>query len=296
MQTIDTIQKYFNFSSEDQKNLTLLGEILLPASDQFADEFYNYLIQNRETASFFKSDEAIKRRKDTFKQWFEDLFTTQYDNRYLQRLQRIGKVHVKINLRSYFVDASMSFIRNMCRQRVAAHINDSAAQEELLATLHKALDINLSVITSSFQEEKFQKAFISERLESNIVNVAGRLLHGLNLALMLGLLILGVGVVSLLAHDIIYAFSGEFEYGVIKALGSLLLLWMMIELLHTEIEHLQGGKFQVRIFVEIALVAFIRKLFVASFKYDETIAFVLMLSGLLVLGIVYYIVAKMEQK
>ena len=126
--------------------------------------------------------------------------------------------------------------------------------------------------------------------------MAERLLHGLNLFLTIGLLLLGVGVVALLGHDIFKAVTGNLEYGLIRALGSLLVLWMMIELLHTEIEHLQGGKFHVRIFVELALVAFIRKIFVASFESKEPTSFMLLLGALLVLGIVYFIVARVESQ
>jgi uncharacterized membrane protein (DUF373 family) len=56
--------------------------------------------------------------------------------------------------------------------------------------------------------------------------------------------------------DIFYALTVNLERGVIKALGSLLILWMMIELLHTQVQQLKGGKFHVRIFVDLAMVAF----------------------------------------
>ena len=224
----------------------------------------------------------------------DDLFNANYDNRYLQRLQRIGKVHVKIKLKSIYVNAAMHFVREACRRIVAAEVRDEDVQEELLTTLHKALDLNLSVMTSSYQEEKFNKVFLSHALESKVILFSERLLHGMNLVLMICLLLMAGAVVGLLGFDLVEAVTGKLEYGIIKALGSLLLLWMMIELLHNEIAHLQGDKFRVRIFIELALVAFIRKIFVASFKHEDPMIFVLMLLGLLILGIVYYLVAKRE--
>ena len=296
MESISEIREQFEFTDEDQQNLEKLGEILLPLSDQLADDFYDFLKQNPKTAAYFKTQEAVTRRKDTFKSWFNDLFTSQYDNRYLLRLQKIGKVHVKIGLDSYHVNASMSFVREQCRRQMAAQIKDGICKEDLLVTLHKALDINLSIITSSYQEEKLKKVFVFYKAEEYLVRFAERLLHGLNLFLTIGLLVLAIGVVSLLGHDIYKAITGNLEYGLIRALGSLLVLWMMIELLHTEIEHLRGGKFHVRIFVELALVAFIRKIFVASFESKEPTSFMLLLGALLVLGIVYFIVAKVESQ
>jgi len=294
METINAVRQQFFFTPEDQDNLAKLGEIILPASDQLADDFYEYLIQNPETASYFKTDEAKAHRKVTFKQWLDDLFKANYDNRYLQRLQRTGKVHVKIKLKSIYVNAAMYFVREACRRIVAAEVRDGTVQEELLTTLHKALDLNLSIMTSSYQEEKFNKAFLSHALESKFISFSERLLHGMNLVLMICLLLMAGAVIGLLGYDLFEAVTGKLDYGIIKALGSLLLLWMMIELLHTEIAHLQGDKFRVRIFIELALVAFIRKIFVTSFKYEDPVTFVLMLLGLLILGIVFYLVAKRE--
>jgi len=294
MESIKEIREQFEFSDEDQKNLSKLAKILLPHSDQLADDFYQYLRGNRNTAKYFMTEQAVARRKETFKYWFKDMLTAEYDNRFLLRLQKIGKVHVRIKLESFYVDAAMSFIREQCRLQVAAQINDGLFKEDLMITLHKVLDINLSILTSSYQEERLKKFFVSYEAEERLVRFAERLLHGLNLFLALGLLVLAVGVVALLGHDIYSAITSNLEYGVIRSLGSLLVLWMMIELLHTEIENLRGGKFHVRIFVELALVAFIRKIFVASFEHKEPVTFLLLLGSLLILGIIYYLVSRVE--
>ena len=296
MESIGDIRNQFEFTEQDEENLKLLGEILLPFANQFADEFYDFLAEHPKTAEYFKTEEAIARRKETFNAWFHDVFTSRYDNRLLLRLQKIGRVHVKIGLDSYHVNAAMSFVREQCRQQIAAQIKDGLHKDEILATLHKTLDIHLSILTSSYQEEKVKRFFVSQKAEKGIIQVSERMLHGFNLFLLLGLLILALGVVALLGHDIYQAVTTNLEYGLIRALGSLLVLWMMIELLHTEIGHLQGSKFHVRIFVELALVAFIRKIFVASFEHKEPTTFMLLLGALLILGIVYFLVAKVESK
>jgi uncharacterized membrane protein (DUF373 family) len=296
MESIGDIRNQFEFTEQDEENLKLLGEILLPFANQFADEFYYFLADHPKTAEYFKTEEAIARRKETFIVWFHDVFTSRYDNRFLLRLQRIGRVHVKIGLDSYHVNAAMSFIRELCRRQIVAQIKDGLHKDEILVTLHKTLDIHLSILTTSYQEEKVKRFFVSHKAEKGLIQLSERLLHGLNLFLLLGLLVLALGVVALLGHDIFKAVTTNLEYGVIRALGSLLVLWMMIELLHTEIGHLRGGKFHVRIFVELALVAFIRKIFVASFEHKEPTTFMVLLGALLILGIVYFLVAKVESK
>jgi uncharacterized membrane protein (DUF373 family) len=119
-------------------------------------------------------------------------------------------------------------------------------------------------------------------------------MHGLNLILLIGLLTMAVGVVTLLGSDVYYALTRDLQNGVIKALGSLLILWMMIELLHTQVDVLRGGKFHVRIFLELALVAFIRKLFVASVEEKDPVSFSLLIGATMILGIIFFLIAKSE--
>jgi uncharacterized membrane protein (DUF373 family) len=57
---------------------------------------------------------------------------------------------------------------------------------------------------------------------------------------------------------------------------------------------LRGGKFHVRIFLELAMVAFIRKLFVASVEAKDYISFSLLLGGIVILGVIIFLIAKSE--
>jgi len=296
MDSMENILKNYRFAKVDEENVKELGGLLLPFSDELAEDFYGFLMEDPDTAAYFRTEEAVEKRKKTIRAWFKDLFTANYDQRYLVRLQRIGQVHVRIGLKGHYVNAAMSFIRAFCLRRLETEVADPARRQDLMETLDKILDINLDVMTSSYREAELKKVFISHRLEFWLVRWAERLLHGLNLLLMLGLVILAAGVAGLLASDILYALQETFEIGVIKALGSLLILWMMIELLHTQVEHLRGGRFRVQVFVELALVAFIRKLFVAVIDEKEALTFALLVGSLLVLGVIYYLLSRVEPR
>ena len=296
MESMEGILKHYRFTPLDQQNREELGTLLLPYSDQLAEDFYTFLLEDPYTAAFFTTEEAIAKRRHTIKTWFRDLFTANYDHRHLIRLQKIGQVHVKIGLKGHYVNSSMNFIRSFCLRHLEAEVPEQARRQSLTETLDKIVDINLDVMTSSYREAELKKVFLSHRLEFWLVRWSERLLHGLNLLLMLGLLVLSAGVAGLLASDILYALRETLETGVIKALGSLLILWMMIELLHTQVEHMRGGRFRVQVFVELALVAFIRKLFVAAIDEKEAVTFGLLIGGLLVLGVVFFLVARVEPR
>lgn len=294
MESMDEIRRHYSFSTQDEENLKELAQILLPFSGNMADEFYDYLLDDPYTAAFFKTEEAIKKRRETIISWFKDLLLSPYNSLYLARLQRIGQVHVRIGLKGHYVNASMNFIRTFCIRQTVNSLVDGNRQKELLETLNKAIDLNLDILTSSYREAELKKVFLSYKAESLMVKWSERLMHGLNLILLIGLLAMAVGVVALLVSDIYYALTSDLQHGVIKALGSLLILWMMIELLHTQVDVLRGGKFHVRIFIELALVAFIRKLFVASVEEKDPISFSLLIGATIILGIIFFLVAKSE--
>ncbi|WP_028322035.1 protoglobin domain-containing protein [Desulfatiglans anilini] len=296
MENMQDIRKHYRFSTLDDKNLAELAGILLPYGDQLAEDFYTFLLETPQTAAYFTTDAAVAKRKYTIKSWFRDLLTADYDHRYLLRLQRIGKIHVKIGLNGHYVNAAMNFIRTFCISHLVAEVQDTSRRQDLVETMNKVLDISLDVMTSSYREAELKKVFISHRAELWLVRWAERLLHGLNLVLMVGLVLMSAGVAGLLVSDILYALRETLETGIIRALGSLLILWMMIELLHTQVEHLRGGGFRVQVFVELALVAFIRKLFVAAIDEKDAVTFALLIGGLLVLGIVFYLTAKIEPR
>ncbi len=296
MNTMNDIRKSYRFVGRDEENLPKLAEILLPLSDQLAADFYEFLMEDPRTASYFPTKEAARRRHDTIKGWFRYIFTGPYDNRLMIRLEKVGQVHVKIGLEGHYVNAAMTFIRSFCTRHVIAAVPERYEREDLLDTLNKVLDISLDVMTGSYREAELKKVFLSYRVESSLVQWAERSMHGLNLILTVGLLIMAGGLASLFVHDVIFAFSGNLENGVIKALGSLLILWMLIELLHTEVRHLRGGKFRVRVFVELAMVAFIRKIFVASFDKQDPVTFGLLLGALLTLGLVFFLVGRIEDR
>jgi len=48
--------------------------------------------------------------------------------------------------------------------------------------------------------------------------------------------------------------------GFLHALGMLLLLWTMVELISTEIRYLRGGNIDVAVFVEVALIVIVREI------------------------------------
>lgn len=295
MHSIESILEHYDFTDQDEALLRDMADLFRPLQERFADDFYRYLQEDDYTSAYFRTDTAITKRKETIRWWLKEILTSRYDGRFLLKLVRIGKVHVKIGLDGHYVNAAMGFIRRYFQDHLNQLVSDPDRREILIGTLDKALDISLDIMTSSYREAELKKVFISQRVELWIVKWAEKLMHGLNLVLMIGLVALAIGVTLMLTSDIFYALTVNLERGVIKALGSLLILWMMIELLHTQVQQLKGGKFHVRIFVDLAMVAFIRKIFVATIDEKDAVSSALLLGGLLVLGLIYFLIGRSEK-
>jgi uncharacterized membrane protein (DUF373 family) len=294
MEGMDEIRRHYGFTDADEENLRELGILLTPLTREFADDFYTFILEDPYSASFFKTEEAVRKRKDTISGWYNELFTARYNNLYLSRLKRIGETHVRIGLKSHYVSSAMNFVRSFCLRHTANAVSEGTRRTELIESMNKAIDLHLDIMTNSYREAELKKVFLSYRAESALIQWSERLLQGLNLVLTLGLLLLALGVVSLFGSDIYEAFTADLQIGVIRALGSLLLLWMMTELLHSQIDALRGGKFHVRIFLELALVAFIRKLFVASVEQKDALSFGLLLGGVLIMGLILYLLNRVR--
>lgn len=118
----------------------------------------------------------------------------------------------------------------------------------------------------------------------------------MNIVLLVSLAVISVVAVWLLVLDTYSYFKGHQASDVGHVLGSLLILWVLMELLHTQIEYLKGGKFDISVFILVAMVAFVRKLLVGSIEAAEPKAAYYPLAVIFVLGLVYLMVKLAERR
>lgn len=91
--------------------------------------------------------------------------------------------------------------------------------------------------------------------------------------------------------------TGNVSTGTIHALGALLILWTLSELLNSEIRHLRGEPIRVTLFIEVAIAAMVRKLLIHSSEGISLQDGSMYLASLLVLGLVYWLLQpRMQQR
>ncbi len=133
------------------------------------------------------------------------------------------------------------------------------------------------------------------RKKNNFIERAETFEYYVNAVLVIAIAIVIVCAIVLLGYDIFSFIQKGFVQGIGTILASLLILWVLLELLATQIDFLKGGRPSITVFVVVALVAFVRKLMVASLNAEKIESAYFYLGAIFVLGLVYMMVALADR-
>lgn len=295
MQSAPKLRQDYSFTEDDERNLVLLGPVMETEKLRVGDELHRYITSIPEISHILAgSDEIRKRHRAALGKWFSDLFRGRYDRSYFANLQRVGETHVRIGLSGHFVNSAMNMMRGLCHRIIREKIDDADQQNVHIASLDKILDMNLDILTSSYREAELRKVFLSDRLDEILLRFAERFSFALKLILVLALMGISFAVVGLFVGDVIKLFQERDAHGVLAALGSLLIIWVMVELMENEIRQLRGGVFKIQIFLGVALVALIRELLIASLDHTAGELQLTILAGIVALGVVYWLISRAD--
>jgi uncharacterized membrane protein (DUF373 family) len=294
MEKFKKIKTDFNFKQEDEQRLQTLSPMMEQHADAFVEHFHRELgeLADPLISERLASPKLYKYHRD----WFIALFSGNYDKRYYQSLVAIGKTHTRMQIKPHYLSVAQNIIRDFMMDLFLEIMENREERVKYRKSFLKILGINMDVITTSYLEEEIKQYSATYRLRNFLIQFAEQFSMSMNMTLVILLILLTLGIVGLFFYDVAKLISGGLSQGVIPALGSLLMLWVMIELMNTEIDHIKGGKFKISVFIGVALVTFIRDLMIVTLKQkaDETGYF---LAGVtLVLGVVFWLIKKTEER
>jgi uncharacterized membrane protein (DUF373 family) len=291
------IKAHYFFTSADARRLLSVQQLMIDHADRIMNAIDEWIQTLPEARRLFSEESRKAHVKALRRQWFSDLFSGIYDAKYFDRLARIGQMHVKTGVKAHFLNRTINLVRNACIEILNQNIEDADERAKIAVSLHKILDINLDIITSSFIEEEIRSYSEAYRVQEALIKYAETFAHVMNLILVLALVGLSLGVVWLFIQDLSGLIGqGDFAHNIITALGSLLVLWVMIELMNTEIKHLKGAKFRISVFVGVALVASIRDTMIKALRHDNMQEMYYLIPLILTLGVVFWLVTKSEER
>ncbi len=297
MRSFGEIKHDYRFTEEDERRLAQLKPLMEDHVDEIMSTLGLWIMGTKGAAKYFTEETRKRHVFVSQREWFLELFSGTYDNRYYEKLIRIGAAHVKHKVDTHYMNRAINLVKNACIGVLQRQEDDKVEATNRIISVGKILDISLDVITASYLEEEMRSVSPVYKVRSMLINFSERFLQSTNLLLVIALIGLTLAVVWLFAQDIMHLISsGDIVGGIISALGSMLLLWLMIELMNTEISHLKGGKFHISVFVGVALVTMIRETMIATLKHEKPESVYYLIAAILVIGFVYWIVAKAEER
>lgn len=296
MRSFREIKQNYRFTPEDEKRLHDLRPLMEENVEEVMSTLSLWIMGTKGAAKFFTDESRKKHVFGAQREWFLELFSGNYDNRYYEKLIRIGATHVKQNVDAHYMNRAVNLVKNACIGIVQKIEEDRVEATNKIISIGKILDISLDVITTSYIEEELRTYSPVYKVKSALIGFSERFSQTTNLILVLALIGLTIGVVWLFVVDVMHIITGDVERGIISALGSMLLLWLMIELMNTEISHLKGGKFHISVFVGVALVTMIRETMIATLKHEKPESIYYLIAAILVIGFVFWIVTRAEEK
>lgn len=296
MKYYDSIKKSYELTEKDQQNIASVKEMMEQFRDDFAIEVFETF-----NARFKLPDTVypavMSKHGEFLTTWYDKFFEAKISNSYIAYLEKFAQMPKKYSIEYEWVNATLSFIRSWIHEKIFQNIENESERTSILLSIHKFIDINIDVINYTFYENKLKEYTSLFSIKNFVVRVAEQFSFLIHTLLVLILIGMTVAAVILFGTDIAGVIGEGANKILISALGSLLIIWVIVELLHTEIQMLKGGKFKISIFVGVALIAFIRDLLIITLKHEtsspSTYSFVLVSIG--ILGLIYWFIAKTEK-
>ena len=296
MRAFKEIKATYSFTKDNEEILFKLKPIMEKRVNRVVESLYQWINSTESVRKLFKNEVLKMHVMELIKDWFLKLFSGKYDTSYYDYLIKIGHRHVSAGVEPHFLISAFNIVRNTCLDILCDEADLYEERDRWIMAINKILDINLDVINSSYREEEIKSYSITYLAKGKVLKVAEFFSHITSIALILFLIFLTAGVIYLCARDIYSILLGTLEQKIITALGSVLILWVMLELINTEISHLKGGKIHISVFIGVALVTTIREVMIATLKH-EAIDFILALvASVFVIGLIYWIVKRFEEE
>lgn len=297
MERNDTLKAHYKFTEEEAQILKVLQPRMEELGDTFVDEFYDYIWGFGATAQFLKNKEIIAHHRSKIKEWYINLFSGKYDTFYFLNLYKIGEIHVKIGLPTHYVNSAFTFVRTFALKSIEENFENKEQHVKEIHAVEKIIDMNLDVLTSSYREEELSKFLSLSKIEKSILTGLKKFNSYINYFLAGALAIVAFFAIGLFLYDIYLLFFTDMkiEKGILTVLGSLLVLWAAIELIHEEINHLQGKGFAIGAFIMLAMAALIRKVLIYSLSSEKSDELLVIGAVIVGLAVAYWLVGAKKK-
>lgn len=169
----DELRTWLGWTPVDELSIVPLRACLMPHAREFVDDFYVELAHHPAAHRILNGgEEQIQRLKQSLMEWLNDLLSGLYDDSYAMRRWKVGFRHVQIGLDQMYVGVALARLRRCLSQRLERCCSaDPASFARLSETLHKLLDLDVTLIQAAYDAElQTQRHAASEFRLRTLVN------------------------------------------------------------------------------------------------------------------------------
>ena len=162
------LQDYVGFGHPDQVVLRALHPGLAPDFPEVSELFYARILEYPPARAVLERGESsVGRLKHTLVAWMDTLFQGPWDEAYLDRRARIGRVHVRIGLPQHYMFGAMNVLRRELSARISRLLEPGSAEHHVAQdALSRMLDLELAIMLQTYREDLEAQKARSERLST----------------------------------------------------------------------------------------------------------------------------------
>ena len=155
----EDLKRYVGFSAHDEAVLRALHARLSPHFAAISEAFYARVLEHPDAAAALtRGERHVGQLKGTLQRWMNDLLQGPWDEAYVERQARIGRVHVRIALPQHYMVSAM----NIMRTGLQARLDD--ADHDGHHALERACDLDLALMLHTYREDLEAAQARAERL------------------------------------------------------------------------------------------------------------------------------------
>ncbi len=170
----EEMKRYVGFGQADVDLLRSHAGVLRPHFGAIVEDFYARIRATPALHKLLADETQIARLKGTLSAWLEGAFAGNFGPDELALRERIGRMHVRIGLAPSYVIAAMDVIR----WQLLSVLTRTGAPPEAAIALEKALDLELGMLVSTYEEAQEEQVRRMERL-ATIGQLAASVNHDL---------------------------------------------------------------------------------------------------------------------
>jgi two-component system sensor histidine kinase HydH len=160
-------KKFVGFTEADERALRAVHPLIADTFPAVSETFYARALEHQDArAALARGEKHVGQLKGTLVRWMNELLLGPWDEAYVQRRARIGRVHVQITLAQHYMVSAMNVVRFELRERVSERVSDGALARAARDALERICDLDLALMLHTYREDLESAQKRAERLST----------------------------------------------------------------------------------------------------------------------------------